>query len=84
MRTAHYANCALMRSPQTGLVLAPSNKRRDLRRDGMSMTRANVAQHLKLAVDTATQRYPELDQHKAHRDGGEQELDLTIQRNSLQ
>ena len=48
------------------------------------MTRANVAQHLKLAVDTATQRYPELDQHKANRDGGEQELDLTIQRNSLQ
>ena len=30
------------------------------RRDGMSMTRANVAQRLKLAVDAATQRYPEL------------------------
>ena len=30
------------------------------RRDGMSMTRANVAQRLKLAVDAATQRHPEL------------------------
>ena len=30
------------------------------RRDGMSMTRANVAQRLKLAVDVATRRHPEL------------------------
>jgi site-specific recombinase XerD len=30
------------------------------RRDGMSMTRANVAQRLKLAVDAATQKHPEL------------------------
>lgn len=30
------------------------------RRDGMSMTRANVAQRLKCAVDVATRRHPEL------------------------
>jgi site-specific recombinase XerD len=30
------------------------------RRDGVSMTRANVAQRLKLAVDAATRRHPEL------------------------